>query len=228
MSRFGTARFSWTIGMGVVLLAAMVLPRALHAQESAPRIASVQPDPVVGSIDWTELTIRGRGFDKGFAVRLHADDVVDTMIDAEDRLTYVDPQTVKVRAVFDPEKLRSVLGNLIENALHYTPEGGKVLVRVERSDENTAALCVSDTGPGIPEDKTSDLFGRFYRGDSSRRTRSDGSGLGLALAKELTELHGGTIEVESEPGLGSTFTVCLPIGTPEDGQTQTQRLTVVR
>jgi signal transduction histidine kinase/DNA-binding response OmpR family regulator len=120
--------------------------------------------------------------------------------------------------VFDSEKLRSVLGNLIENALHYTPDGGKVLVRVERPDAETAALRVSDTGPGIPEDEMSDLFDRFHRGESSRRTRSDGSGLGLALAQELTELHDGTIEVESEVGLGSTFTVHLPLREPEDEQ----------
>jgi len=121
-------------------------------------------------------------------------------------------------SVFDPEKLRSVLGNLIENALHYTSDGGKVLVRVERPDAETVALRVSDTGPGIPEDEISDLFDRFHRGDASRRTHSDGSGLGLALAQELTELHDGTIEVESEVGLGSTFTVCLPIREPEDEQ----------
>jgi len=125
----------------------------------------------------------------------------------------------RVMSVFDPEKLRSVLGNLIENALHYTPEGGKVLVRVERPDAETAALRVSDTGPGIPEDERSDLFDRFHRGDASRRTHSDGSGLGLALAQELTELHDGTIEVESEVGLGSTFTVRLPIREPKDEPT---------
>jgi len=128
----------------------------------------------------------------------------------------------QVMSVFDPERLRSVLGNLIENALHYTPEGGKVLVRVERPDTETAALCVSDTGPGIPEDERSDLFDRFHRGEASRRTRSDGSGLGLALAQELTELHGGTIEVESEVGLGSTFTVRLPLRELEDAQTDSE------
>jgi len=121
-------------------------------------------------------------------------------------------------SIFDPEKMRSVLGNLIENALHYTTGGGKVLVRVERPNEQTATLHVSDTGPGIPEDEQSDLFDRFNRGKASRRPRSDGSGLGLALAKELTELHSGTIEVESEIGLGTTFTVRLPIREPEGDQ----------
>ena len=121
-------------------------------------------------------------------------------------------------SVFDPEKLRSVLGNLIKNALHYTPDGGKVMVRVERLDAETAALRVSDTGPGIPEDERSDLFERFYRGEDAQRRRSDGAGLGLTLAKELAELHDGTIEVESEPGMGSTFTALLPIREPEPGQ----------
>lgn len=71
-----------------------------YGPESSPRISSVHPDPIVGSIDWKQLTIQGTGFDEGFAVRLHAEDVVDTVIEAKDRLTYVDAQTVRVRAVF--------------------------------------------------------------------------------------------------------------------------------
>jgi len=122
----------------------------------------------------------------------------------------------RVPSTFDPEKLRSVVGNLIENALEYTPEDGTVLVRVERPDEETAALCVSDTGPGIPDDELPRLFDRFHQGENAQRGRSDGSGLGLALAKELAELHGGTIEVESTPEMGSTFTVRLPIREPGD------------
>jgi signal transduction histidine kinase/DNA-binding NarL/FixJ family response regulator len=118
-------------------------------------------------------------------------------------------------SVFDPEKLRSVLGNLIENALEYTPEKGKVMVQAERASESVAALHVSDTGTGISDHEISDLFDRFHRGEAASASRPDGSGLGLALAKELTELHGGTIEVESEVGMGSTFTVKLPIREPE-------------
>jgi signal transduction histidine kinase len=125
----------------------------------------------------------------------------------------------EIVSAFDPEKLHSVLGNLIENALHYTPDGGKVLVRVERPDTETAAFRVSDTGPGISEDEMPHLFDRFHQGEDVPRRRSEGSGLGLSLAKELAELHGGTIEVESEPGLGSTFTLRLTLREPEDDPT---------
>jgi len=110
---------------------------------------------------------------------------------------------------FDAEKLRTVLENLIENALTFTPEGGTVLVRVHRAGDEAAVLRVSDTGPGIPEDDIRRLFERFYQGDGARRC-SDGAGLGLALAKQLTELHGGTIQLESEFGFSTTFTVRLP------------------
>jgi len=121
----------------------------------------------------------------------------------------------KLPCQFDPDKLQSVLGNLVENALKFTPKDGKVLVRVGRTDEETAFLRVSDTGPGIPEDEIPRLFDRFHRGKGARAGRAEGTGLGLALVKELIELHGGTIEVDSELGMGSTFTACLPVQTPE-------------
>ena len=119
--------------------------------------------------------------------------------------------------LFDPERLRSVLGNLLENALHFTPQGGTVIASVEDGGDDTALLRVSDTGPGIPEEERSRLFERFRQGEEAPRRRSEGVGLGLALAKELTELHGGTIQVESEHGSGTTFTVCLPRESEDEG-----------
>ncbi|WP_233993586.1 hybrid sensor histidine kinase/response regulator transcription factor [Salinibacter altiplanensis] len=124
-----------------------------------------------------------------------------------------DPE--QVPSVFDSEKLRSVLGNLLENALKYTPGGGKVLLHVKHPSEQTAVLRVSDTGPGIPEDEIPDLFDRFCRGTEAHDHQADGSGLGLSLANKLAELHGGSIEVESELGMGSTFSVRLPVQAPE-------------
>ncbi|PSQ91104.1 MAG: hypothetical protein BRD30_03750, partial [Bacteroidetes bacterium QH_2_63_10] len=141
----------------------------------------------------------------------------EPMAEREDLRLHFRADPEQLPSVFDPEKLRSVLDNLIENALHYTPDGGKVMVRVERTDEETAAFRVSDTGPGIPEDDIPHLFDRFHRGEDAQRCRSDGAGLGLPLAKELAGLHDGTIEVEGEPGMGSTFTVLLPIREPEAG-----------
>ena len=109
---------------------------------------------------------------------------------------------------YDAEKIEKILNNLISNALKFTPEGGDVVVTGETSDD-TLRLIVEDTGVGIAAEHLPRIFERFYRVDESHRT--EGTGIGLALAKELVELHHGTISVRSEPGRGTTFTVSIPI-----------------
>jgi signal transduction histidine kinase/DNA-binding response OmpR family regulator len=119
----------------------------------------------------------------------------------------------------DPDMLDKVVGNLLSNAIKFTPEGGNIWVTSRlRSDESvpTLEILVKDTGPGIPKHELAHIFDRFASFDpsSSKATswaRShEGIGIGLALAKELAELHNGAILVESVPGFGSTFTVRLP------------------
>ncbi len=105
--------------------------------------------------------------------------------------------------------LRKVLDNLVGNALKFTPEGGAVMVQVF-GENGYVKLQVSDTGIGIPPDKQAYVFERFYQVDGSIRRRYGGSGLGLALVKEIVEAHGGEVTLESELGQGSTFTVALP------------------
>jgi signal transduction histidine kinase len=108
----------------------------------------------------------------------------------------------------DPQVLRLVLLNLVRNALRYTKEG-HVEVRLAR-DEGHHLFCISDTGPGIaPEDRVR-LFAPFERGADARQQQLPGAGLGLALVRDLTEALGGKIELESEVGFGSSFTVVLP------------------
>jgi signal transduction histidine kinase len=107
----------------------------------------------------------------------------------------------------DRTRLEQVAANLIDNAVKYTPPGGRVDVEVGR-DEGAALLRVRDTGPGIPADELPRIFDRLFRGDTSRTER--GLGLGLSLVKAFVEAHGGTIEVNSEPGHGAVFTVRLP------------------
>ena len=110
----------------------------------------------------------------------------------------------------DVTRIAQVLGNLLENAITHTPEGGRVSVSAQ-SRTGQAAISVSDTGPGIAPEDLPRLFDRFYRGDPSRSRSTGGAGLGLTIARRLIEAHGGTIEADSALGQGSRFTVCLPI-----------------
>jgi two-component system sensor histidine kinase BaeS len=112
-------------------------------------------------------------------------------------------------AFADPVRLRQALGNLVANALRYTPPGGSVSVRVDHGPAGVT-LAVADTGTGIDAEHIPHLFDRFYRADVSRSRATGGSGLGLAIVRHLAEAHGGSVSVESAVGAGSTFTVALP------------------
>jgi two-component system phosphate regulon sensor histidine kinase PhoR len=105
--------------------------------------------------------------------------------------------------------VEQILTNLVDNAIKYTPAGGRVLVTAERK-EGQVQLAVEDTGPGIPREHHARLFERFYRVDDARSRDLGGTGLGLAIVKHLTLAHGGEVRVESEPGKGSRFLVSLP------------------
>jgi signal transduction histidine kinase len=110
----------------------------------------------------------------------------------------------------DRTRLEQVAANLIDNAVKYTPAGGRVGVEVRRRGD-TAQLVVRDSGAGIPSDELPRIFDRLFRGDRSRAER--GLGLGLSLVKAVVEAHGGTVAVESVVGQGSRFTVTLPLQT---------------
>jgi signal transduction histidine kinase len=109
----------------------------------------------------------------------------------------------------DREQLRQVIVILLDNALRYTAEGGRVHVQARREGSN-AIVTVHDTGIGIGEEELERVFERFYRADEARNRQSGGVGLGLAIARELVGRHGGRISVESTEGAGSTFTIQLP------------------
>jgi signal transduction histidine kinase len=116
------------------------------------------------------------------------------------------PFTDDVVVAADRTRLEQVAANLIDNAVKYTPAGGRVEVEIGR-DGGDAVLRVRDTGPGIPADELPRIWDRLFRGDTSRTAR--GIGLGLSLVKAIAEAHGGTVSVASEPGHGSTFEVRL-------------------
>ena len=114
--------------------------------------------------------------------------------------------------VMDRTRILQVTGNLLENAIFHTPEGGTVrVVAVSEGSSSTVAVSVSDTGPGIAAEDVDRLFDRFYRVDPSRSRATGGAGLGLTIARQLVEAHGGTIRVESVVGEGSLFSFTLPL-----------------
>lgn len=115
----------------------------------------------------------------------------------------------------DPDRLRRVLTNLLDNALAYTPPGGAVAIAATPLPRDGAApvgieVAVTDSGPGIAAEDFERIFERFYRVDKAR-TAGNGSGLGLAIVKEIVEAHGGAVGVESQPGQGSRFWLRLPL-----------------
>ena len=112
----------------------------------------------------------------------------------------------------DSTRISQVVGNLLENAITHTPGGGSVTVAA-REDGGSLEVGVTDTGNGIAPEDLQRLFDRFYRADPSRSRATGGTGLGLTIARRLVEAHGGTIEVQSTVGEGSTFTIRLPLAT---------------
>ena len=115
-----------------------------------------------------------------------------------------------LRITADPGRMRQVLGNLLDNAVKYTPEAGQVDVEAfQRAKQLT--ISIKDTGIGIRQEDLSKIWNRLYRADESRSQR--GLGLGLSIVKSIVELYGGHVQVSSELGAGATFTVYLPQNT---------------
>ncbi len=110
----------------------------------------------------------------------------------------------------DPQDIEGLIGNLVSNALKYTPEGGRIELEADIVDD-TIRIRVSDTGIGIPKEDQERLFQQFFRAENARRLTEEGTGLGLMIIKRILDRYDGTIEVESEPGRGTTFTVTIPL-----------------
>lgn len=117
-------------------------------------------------------------------------------------------------AYADPQRVRQILSNLIENSIKFTPENGTITVRADRADtepDSFVSISVTDTGCGITPDECEKIFNRLYQTKSTIEASRKGLGLGLYICRELVSLHGGRIGVESQPGHGSTFFFTLPI-----------------
>jgi two-component system OmpR family sensor kinase len=139
-----------------------------------------------------------------------AKEATETAADGRVSVEFV-PIGHEITAAFDRERILQLAYILVDNAVKYTPDGGSVTVRVEEED-GSVALAVSDTGVGISEDQLPLVFERFYRADAARA--EEGVGLGLSIARQIAEAHGGTIEVRSKLGVGSTFVLLLPRQNP--------------
>jgi signal transduction histidine kinase len=121
----------------------------------------------------------------------------------------------QVQVTGDRDRLKQVLLNLVGNAIQYTPAGGQVGLILRKTSEQ-AQILISDSGPGIPAEDLPHIFERFYRGEKSRkRAAGSGFGLGLSIAYWIVRNHGGTIEVTSKEGQGTTFCIWLPLAGKE-------------
>ena len=188
---------------------------ALKDPEVAPRsVRTIKTESDRLRILAEALLTLARG-DEGPSLRVERHDLgevaaeaVEAARDAADGKVSVEyvPPAQDVRAIFDRDQIRQAASIFLDNAVKYTPEGGSVIVRVGE-DKGDAYLEVSDTGLGIPEEKLPLVFERFYRLDSSRTQA--GAGLGLSIAEQIAEAHGGAIEAESTEGRGSTFKLML-------------------
>jgi signal transduction histidine kinase len=117
--------------------------------------------------------------------------------------------------VLDERKIKQVLINLLSNAVKFTPPGGSVTVRARRPDVDRLEVAIIDTGGGIAPQDQEHVFEEFRQASGNYLRKSEGTGLGLALARRFVELHGGRLGLQSAPGQGSTFTFTLPAGSLE-------------
>ncbi len=117
----------------------------------------------------------------------------------------------------DERKIKQVLFNLVSNAIKFTPDGGKIIIRVQQ-DERGTTFSVKDNGIGIEEEHLDSIFTEFKQVDSSLTRRFEGVGLGLAIVKRFIELHGGTIQVKSQIGEGSRFFFFIPLEIPKKAE----------
>jgi len=129
-------------------------------------------------------------------------------IDARVQVSKSGDELKELYLTTDRNRLRQILANLMDNAIKYTPSGGRVDIETHQREQQVV-IIVKDTGIGIPPEELSKIWDRLYRGDKSRSQR--GLGLGLSLVRAIVHAHGGYIGVSSEPGTGSLFTVYLPI-----------------
>jgi two-component system phosphate regulon sensor histidine kinase PhoR len=187
--------------LGTIMANARRMQRLVDDLLDLSRIESGRWQPALATIDledmaaeaWSDFASRAAEGGVAFEVR-------------------IDPDAATVTA--DPEGVRLVLRNLLDNALRYTPRGGTITLRGRREDGGST-LQVVDTGSGIPREHLPRIFERFYRADPSRSRAEGGTGLGLAIVRHTVEAHGGRVWAESHLGEGTTISCWFPAAEPE-------------
>jgi signal transduction histidine kinase len=137
-------------------------------------------------------------------------EMAETINKKEVKFDYHKPKTNMPKVNIDPQKIRLVLQNLIDNALKYTAPGGKITVEINQ-DTSRLICSITDNGVGIPHDQQKRIFSKFFRADNVIRMQTDGSGLGLFIVRNIIEKHQGSIWFDSTEGRGTTFYFALPI-----------------
>jgi signal transduction histidine kinase len=180
-----------------------------------------QSQQQIDRLDWLATNLLELSkLDSGLvALELRADDLRSVV---EDALAQAEPvgtrkgvtlasdvPTEPVRVRHDPQRIGQVLGNLMGNAIKFTPAGGRVTVSLRATDDG-AELSISDTGVGIDPDELPQVFDRFFRGTKASEERSTGSGLGLSIVRSIVDMHHGRVTIQSAPDKGTTATVTLP------------------
>ena len=195
---------------------------ALHDGEVASRFVNI----IVGEVErltriLEDLLILSRAESQmperePFALTTLVRDVTErlTAQAAKAQLTLVNLNAPALEIAANRDQIEQVLVNLIDNAIKYTPPGGKITVSMTAKD-GEATVCVEDTGIGIMSQDVPRLFERFYRVDKARSRQSGGTGLGLSIVKHIVEMHGGRVEVQSEYERGSVFSFSLPLQSSE-------------
>jgi signal transduction histidine kinase len=166
---------------------------------------------LLARLDAGQIEMKREGIDAGQVLAGCVARLEPVAAAREVRLTVELPADGLPSVTGDGDRLMQLFFNLLDNALKHTPTGGEVTAGGEASADYVE-FWVTDTGPGIPADELPRIFERFYQVDKSRaRAESEGAGLGLAIAQELAQAHGGRIRAESVTGLGTRFTVTLPV-----------------
>jgi PAS domain S-box-containing protein len=217
------------LGMAQLLLAGELAPEQRRRAEVLVRSGEALIGVIDDILDFSKIEAGGMTIDTApFALRPLVREVADTMAVAAannglDFSWHVD-DALPDWILGDPARLRQILGNLVGNAVKFTPAGA-VSVRVDRASAPEAGgdllrFRVSDTGIGIDPDRIDTIFDKFSQADGSTTRRFGGTGLGLSIAQRLAELMGGRIHVESRPGAGSVFTLRLPLQSDPDAGMQ--------